>query len=156
MYCTHCGYHLKDKKREKILDKSSCNTRKSDTEEVFFCPRCNHLIKDNLSIEEIKHLAMASHSEIHKSRNKLNTGKSFTVISIILLIIGFLFLTLSFKSNNFGKFEPNCTEFYVFCALMGVGVCLLTSGIILLVYGSRKKREYEGILKDIQDEVFYQ
>lgn len=156
MYCSNCGYHLKEKEIEKAKDSYNGKNKDISSKDVYVCPRCNKIIKDDLDVEEVKSLARASHSEIHKARNKLNTGKSLLVIGGILVIISLLFFLLSFKSNNYGRFEPNCTEFYTFCGLVTIGVASLTYGTISFVNGLKKKREYEGVLKDIQNEVFYQ
>lgn len=156
MYCSNCGYHLKEKQIEKAKDSNDGKNKNISTKDVYVCPRCNKIIKEDLNEEEVKSLARASHSEIHKARNKLNMGKSLLVIGGILVIISLLFFLLSFKSNNYGRFEPNCTEFYTFCGLATLGVVSLTYGIISFVEGLKKKREFEGILKDIQNEVFYQ
>ncbi len=156
MYCSNCGYHLKEKQIEKAKDNNVGKTKNISTKDVYVCPRCNKIIKTDLNEEEVKGLARASHSEIHRARNKLNTGKSFLVVGAILIIISLLFLTLSFKSNNYGRFEPNCTEFYTFCGLITIGVGMVVFGTISFVQGFKKKKEYEGVLKDIQDEAFYQ
>lgn len=156
MYCSNCGYHLKEKEIEKVKDANNGTTRNASSKDVYVCPRCNKIIKNDLNEEEVKALARASHSEIHRARNLLNTGKSFLVVGTILIIISLLFLTLSFKSNNYGKFEPNCTEFYTFCGLMAIGLFMVIFGAISFVRGFKKRKEYEEVLKDIQNEVFYQ
>lgn len=156
MYCSNCGYHLKEKQIEKAKDINDGKNRNISTKDVYVCPRCHKIIKENLNEEEVKSLARASHSEIHKARNKLNTGKSFLVVGTTLVIISLMFFLLSFKSNNYGRFEPNCTEFYTFCGLITLGVAALTYGAISFIHGLRKRKEYEEMLKDIQNDVFYQ
>lgn len=156
MYCTNCGYHLKEAEKKKALKNNEKLERDLNTRDYFVCPRCGKIIKDDLSEDEIKSLSMASHAEIHKSNNKLNTGKAFLVIGSILLCIGILFLILCFKPNNQNKFAVNCTEFYVFIAISAISLFLLVSAVVFLVKGKKTKKEYLELLKDIQNRVFIQ
>ena len=156
MYCSNCGYELTDKKRDKVLTNDPAHKRKDNTKEVFVCPRCGKIIKEGLNEEEIKGLARASHSEIHKANNKLNSGKSSLVIGCILAAIALLFLILCFKPQNNNKFELGCTEFYVFIALAVISISLIVIGVVFLVLGNKIKKKYSELLKDIQNNVFNQ
>ena len=155
MYCSNCGYELTVKEREKALSSGS-HQGKSNTQQVFVCPRCGKIIKEGLNEEEIKGVARASHSEIHKANNKLNTAKSSLVIGAILFAIGLLFFILCFKPKNNNKFELGCTEFYVFIALSLLSITLIVLGIVFFVSGTKKKKKYSELLKDIQNGVFKQ
>ena len=155
MYCSNCGYELTVKEREKALSSGS-HQGKSNTQQVFVCPRCGKIIKEGLNEEEIKGVARASHSEIHKANNKLNTAKSSLVIGAILLAIGLLFFILCFKPKNNNKFELGCTEFYVFVALSLLSITLIVLGIVFFISGTKKKKKYSELLKDIQNGVFNQ
>ena len=112
MYCSNCGYKLTQRKIEKILKKTEGRT--IDSNVVYVCPRCGKIIKNGLSNDDVKALARASHSEIHKSRNIINSGMCFLVIATILVAIGYIFYLMSYKANAGGMLVTNCTEYYVF------------------------------------------
>jgi len=150
MFCTHCAKEINPKDlNEQSADK--CGSKK-----VYVCPRCGHLIEDHLSINELKDLSAAAHSEVHKASNDLNRGKSASVIGLILIIISFLFLLMSFKATAGGALVPNCLEFYVFIFLLIVGVGIETYGIVYVVLGTKRKKTYLTLLKDIQNNSFVQ
>lgn len=158
MYCSHCGYDLKKGQIEKALNRKEdvSQTRGLTSKDVFNCPRCNHVIKEDLNEEEYKDLARAAHSEIHRGRNNNNTGLCFGVISIIVLAISFMFLAMSFKATAGHTLVLDSVEFTVFLVLLGIGIIALTYGIINLVLGIKKIRKYHGLLVKIQNETFYQ
>lgn len=154
MYCSNCGYDLKEKEIDKILKKN--NSKRSDASMLYVCPRCGKVIKNNLEDEEIKALARASHAEIHRSRNNINSSLCFLVISIILGIISIMFFLMSFKANAGGQLITNCTEFYVFIVLLVLCILSLGYSIFNLVKGITKNKKYNLLLKDIQNNIFYQ
>ncbi len=156
MYCSNCGYELTEKKRNEVLSKDQTHIKNNNTKEVFVCPRCGKIIKEGLVEEEVKSLARASHSEIHKANNKLNSAKSSLVIGAIIFAIAILFLILCFKPKNNNKFELGCTEFYVFIAFTVFSVTLFVLGTVLFIRGANIKKKYSELLKDIQNNVFYQ
>ena len=155
MYCSHCGYYLKEEEVQKGLLKPTA-TRNKDTAITYVCPRCGHIIKNNLSDDEIKDLSRAAHAELHRSSNLRNTGMCFLMITIILLAISFMFFLMSFKASKGGQFDTTCTEFYVFVVLLILGIGSACYSTYNLVYGFKKKKRYSILLKDIQDGIFYQ
>jgi len=154
MYCSHCGYDLSEKEIEKtiVLNK----TKKSSTEDVFVCPRCGKIIKKNLDNEEVKALSRASHAEVHRGNNSVNTGMCFLVLGVILGCIAFMFFMMSFKASQGNKLIVTSTEFYVFCGLAAVTISFLTVATVSLIRGIKKKKKYSNLIKDIQNEAFYQ
>lgn len=158
MYCSHCGYDLDQNKMQKALKKNTLTSTKRSPEakDVFNCPRCQHVIKENLSEEEYKDLARAAHSEIHRGRNNNNSGLCFGVISFIVLAISFMFLSMSFKATAGHTLVLDSVEFTVFLVLLSIGLVALTYAIIQLVLGIKKIRKYNGLLTRIQNETFYQ
>lgn len=147
MYCTHCG---------KNIDEKKLKTPKKEGVTMYVCPRCGQLIKDHLDQQEIKDLNAAAHAEVHKAHNDLNRGKSGIVIGLILLIISFLFLLMCFKATAGGDLVTNCLEFYVFLFLVIFGSAVEIFGIVWVVIGAKKKRTYQGLLKDVANGVFVQ
>ena len=155
MYCTNCGYDLSEKKQE--IAKADKNiTRTIDSKMVYVCPRCGKIIKEGLNEEDVKALSRASHSEIHKSRNIINTGMAFLVVSTILIVIAYMFYLMSFKANAGGVLVTTCTEFYVFISLLALSICLYVFSFTSLFLGYRKNHKYTLLLKDIQNGVFVQ
>lgn len=154
MFCSHCGYLLKENKIRKV--NSQASEFKKDAITTYACPRCGHLIKNNLNEEEVKSLSRAAHSEIHRSRNLLNSGLCFLAISVILLVISFMFYLMSFKAAAGGKLVTTSTEFYVFISLLVIGILALSYSIFNLTRGILKKKTYTNLLKDIQRETFIQ
>lgn len=154
MFCSNCGYDLKEKEMDKALkENSEVNPEAINT---FVCPRCGKIIKPNLNNDEVKALARASHAEIHKSRNLHNTGMAFLVTGIIVSIIAFMFYLLCYKASNQGRFSYDCSEFYVFVVLAIVGLTFLVISCVNLIRGRRKSKLYSTVLKEIQDGVFIQ
>lgn len=154
MYCSHCGFDLKDEK-VKVANKAY-NFGNADTKVGFVCPRCGRVIKEDLSSEEVKSLARASHAEIHRARNSKNRGMCFLVIGVILLIISFLFFLMSFKAAQGGQLVLTSTEFYVFICLLALSVISIVFGLFSLIRGILKEKKYSSLLKDIQNECFIQ
>lgn len=154
MYCSHCGHKITERQKEKA--NKNVKVRSIDSNMVYVCPRCGKIVKNNLNEEEIKSLARASHSEIHKSRNVINYGMCFLVISTILIVIGYIFFLMSYKANAGGMLVTNCTEYYVFIVLLALSIAGYLYSFVSLFYGIKKNREYTMLLKDIQNNIFIQ
>lgn len=103
MFCQHCGKEVKID--EKKLSKIDLNDNKKEyilddkVEKVYVCPRCNHIIKDHLSEEDLKELSQASHSQIHRYKNTFSNGMVFLMIGFILTCVGLLFFKIAHKIN---------------------------------------------------------
>lgn len=132
------------------------NQRDVNTLDYYVCPRCGKLVRPNLDENDIKSLARASHSEIHRGRNNISSGMCSLMIGIILFIIGLMFFALSFKATAGGILVTDCVEFYVFIALVTLGAILIVFGIASFIYGRNKVKRNEALLKDIQNGVFHQ
>lgn len=154
MYCSNCGYSLKEEKINKM--KKSSTVVNSETKNYYVCPRCGHIIKDDLNEEEIKGLARASHAEIHRARNNINSGMCFLMISIIIFVIAIMFFLMSFKASDGGRLVMTSTEFYVFIALTIIGIGTISYSIYNLVKGILRHKEYNQLLRNIQNEIFIQ
>lgn len=154
MYCSNCGHKISERQIEKA--NKNAKSRTIDSNMVYVCPRCGKIVKHDLSADEIKSLARASHSEIHKSRNIINYGMCFLVISTILIVIGYIFYLMSYKANAGGMLVTNCTEYYVFVVLLTLSCIGYLYSILSLFFGIKKNREYSMLLKDIQNNIFVQ
>lgn len=149
------------KKKENDLNyfKSVLNineSRTNNTSDYFVCPRCGKLVKNNLDENDIKSLARAGHSEIHRGRNNISSGMCALMIGIILAIVGFMFLALSFKATNGGVLDTTCVEFYVFIFLVLFALCLLVYSFVSIFKGKNKIKRYELLLRNINNGAFHQ
>ena len=164
MYCCHCGkkfdehaiekkqssYAIKDEKGELVeID--------SDAQVKYVCPQCGHLTHENLSPEEMKSLSQAAHSQLQRGANSFAMGMAFNLIGIIIGILAFSFLLLSFQSGEGGKtLNTEKSTFFVFVAMAVIAVILLVFGIYNTVVGISKKRTYTSLLKDLNNKTFVQ
>ena len=152
---------INDKKRandmayfKEVLNIDESRTLK--TNDYFVCPRCGKLARNNLNEADLKSLARAGHSEIHRGRNNISTGMCSLMIGLILAIIGFMFFALSFKATNGGVLDTSCVEFYVFIVLVIIGFALIGYGAANFFYGKNKIKNYEGLLRDMNNGAFHQ
>jgi hypothetical protein len=157
MYCHHCGYNLNEHKVE--MASSSFKlvegvTIDEDTKVQYICPRCGHLIHDDLSLEERKSLSRASHSQVQRGSNSFASGMCLNAIGVILAIISFIFFKLSDKPN--AGFVTNCGEFYVAVATAAIAIILIAFGLYKTISGMLKKKHYLMLLKEINNNTFIQ
>ncbi len=158
MFCQHCGKDFKideAKLAEINKDTDKAILLNPNIEKVYVCPRCNHIVKSHLNEADLKELSQASHAEIHRAKNKFSTGMVGLMIGFILACISFLFLSMSYKASN--NFEiVYGVEFYVFIALLTIGIALLAFGTIYVCIGLKRTIKYQNVLKDIQNDTFVQ
>lgn len=143
-YCIYCGQVLE--------------------EDQITCPQCNKEIinLDNDSSDEERQYLLANisdedkhaihrncHKQINKANDNKNTSLVFLVTSIILLIIGGLFLFLSFRFNIYKKrvFSPGTVEFIVSVISLAVGATFLTIGSIGLVKSIKLRKRNEKLIE---------
>ena len=159
MYCQHCGKEFKidENKLAKIEgnEKNKALILDPRVEKAYVCPRCNHIVKSHLNEQDLKELSQASHSEIHRAKNKFSTGMVSLMIGLILTCISFLFLSMAYKATNNYQIVYG-VEFYVFVALLTFGVILLAFGITYISIGLYRSNKYQNLLKDIQNDTFVQ
>lgn len=158
LYCSHCGKKIDERKLEMKSSSLQNNQEKINekTEVGYVCPRCGWLIKKNLTPEDVKSLSAASHAEIQKGRNSFAWGMGFNMIALICLILAYVFFLLSHKTANQGNLVTTCPEFFVFMILIIGGSLLLIVGLVFTGVGIFKKKEYQELLKSIQNQTFYQ
>lgn len=152
------GISKLEKERDNYLGKEDyLNLAYSnDVERAYICPRCGHLIKSNLSENDIKELSQASHAQLHRAKNKFASGMVALMTGMIFTCICFLFLSMSFKATNGYNLVTNCVEFNVFIGLLVIGVTLLSIGVTFFTIGILNGKKYQNLLKDIQNGVFHQ
>lgn len=158
LYCSNCGKRINEKEIESknnslTMAKDHVN---SDTDVVYVCPRCQHIIHSNLDEKDIKQLSRAAHAEIQRSNNLFSSGMGNACIGVIAIVLAIIFYFLSCDLNNQMILDTNSAEFYVFVVLSIVGGLLLVAGIVLVVLGLLKKHLYNSLLKDINNKTFIQ
>lgn len=158
LYCTHCGKRINEHKVEKkaATEEKYAESMDGETKVAYVCPRCGWLVHKDVSEEEKKSLAAASHAEIQKGRNAFAQGMSFNMIALILLVLSYVFFLLSHKANNQNRISYSSPEFWVFVVLLSIGALLLVAGVVMTALGVSKRKHYEKVLLALQNKTFYQ
>ncbi len=141
-HCIYCGQEL--------------------NQEQKVCPKCNKEIinLDNSSKEdqqailssissEDKHLIHRNcHQNINKANADKNTSMVFLVTGGILLIIGLLFLLLSFKYNLYKKrvFSPATVEFVVCVICLSVCAIFAVIGTTKLIKAVKLRKRSQELI----------
>jgi hypothetical protein len=124
-----------------------------DAKQGSVCPSCH---QDNslkaLNPDQTHLLHQNCHNQIRKQTEKKNSGLTFLVIGGILLIVGLLFLVLSFRFNVKKQrvFTPGSVEFVICVLSLSLSVFSLVFGSIRLILSQLGLRKYRKILKDTE------
>ena len=164
MYCCHCGkkfdeHALEKKQSSYVVKNENGEMLEVDTDKVisYVCQQCGHLTHADLSKEELKSLSQAAHSQLQRGANSFARGMALNLIGLIIGILAFSFLLLSFQSSGGGKvLNPEKSTFYVFVVMAVIAVILLGVGIYSTVVGISKKTMYTKLLKDLNNKTFVQ
>ena len=164
MYCCHCGKKFNEQALEKKRSSYIVKDEKGELVEIdsdarvdYVCPQCGHLTHRDLSPEEMKSLSQAAHSQLQRGANSFARGMAFNLIGIIINILAFSFLLLSFQNQKGGKvLDPSKSTFLVFVVMAIIGVILLVFGIVSTCIGVSKKSRYSKLLKDLNNKTFVQ
>jgi DNA-directed RNA polymerase subunit RPC12/RpoP/uncharacterized integral membrane protein len=156
MFCSNCGYDLKESKIKSIEAEAAKKDESMEGKKVYVCPRCGKIISNGFEEADYKALSQAAHAEVHRANNAKNGGLCSTAIGSILIAISILFLFMSFKAANAGKLDPHCIEFSVFCVLCIVGTACLVGGLIVFFIGLRRSKKYSLLITNIQNKSFVQ
>lgn len=162
MYCTHCAKKIDEIKLEAKASSFQGQTIGEDTKLAYVCPRCGHLIHDNVTEEETKSLSRAAHAQIQRARNYFASGMGMVSLGAILGAIAILFFVLAHKPSNgyslvdkTGKFLFSA-EFLVSVILGSITVILLVVGGLFVGRGIVTKRNNSALLRDINNGTFVQ
>lgn len=95
------------------------------------------------------------HNESKKLLEKSRGSGCAIVIAIISLIIGFIFLPLSYKMvrNKIVGIDFTSLAFIMMCVFLGIGAILLVYGIITLIVASEKRVKVNDEIRQLQDET---
>ena len=164
MYCSHCGKKINENALEKkrssyVLKDENGELIPVDTDQKveYVCPRCGHLIHEDLNDEEMKSLSRAAHSQLQRGANSFAFGMAFNLIGIIIGILAFSFYLLSFVSSGGKKvLDTSKSTFLVFVVMGIMAVILLGFGIYNTIVGISKKTAYTKLLKDLNNKTFVQ
>lgn len=157
MYCYHCGLKIDEHKIE--AQKSSfdgINEVDENAKVQYICPRCGHIIREGMTVEDSKALSRASHAQIQRAANSYARGMCMNALGGILLVIAIIFFVLANKPSQGFVLQTNCAEFYVFIVATIVSVILLGFGVALSIIGVRTKHHYSQLLKDLNNKTFVQ
>lgn len=164
MYCSHCGKKIDENAIEKkqssyVIKDENGELLPVDTDQKveYVCPRCGHLIHQDLNEEEMKSLSRAAHSQLQRGANSFAFGMAFNLIGIIIGILAFSFYLLSFVSSGGKKvLDTSKSTFLVFVVMGILAVILLGFGIYSTIVGINKKVSYTKLLKDLNNKTFVQ
>lgn len=164
MYCSHCGKKINENAIEKkqssyVIKDENGELLPVDTDQKveYVCPRCGHLIHQDLNEEEMKSLSRAAHSQLQRGANSFAFGMAFNLIGIIIGILAFSFYLLSFVSSGGKKvLDTSKSTFLVFVVMGILAVILLGFGIYSTIVGINKKVGYTKLLKDLNNKTFVQ
>ena len=165
MYCTHCAKKIDEAK----IEQASPSLLLAEGQEIaedasisYVCPRCGHLIHDNVSEEEKKSLSRAAHAQVQRARNYFASGMGMVSVGAILGIIAILFFVLAHKPSNgyalvdeTGKFLFSA-EFLVSLVLGIITVVLLAVGGFYVVRGILTKKQNSDLLRELNNGTFVQ
>ena len=164
MYCCHCGKHIDEHKLEAKQsslaikdDNGELIEVNSDAQINYVCPQCGHLIHADASPAELKSLSQAAHSQLQRGANSFARGMALNLIGLIIGILAFSFLLLSFQSDGGGKtLNTGKSTFLIFVVMAVIAVILLGFGIYFTIIGISKKSMYTKLLKDLNNKTFVQ
>lgn len=138
IYCQNCGRKLR--------------------EGTSLCPECGATIKTELNEDETRYLVQRLHKKSNSFRSRIDTGLSFIVIGIALLVTGWLFYFLAMKSqtdpndsnNKILVVDQSCSEYWV--ALVGLigGGILLVLGLFLALFFAYRRRQIRYNVESIR------
>lgn len=90
--------------------------------------------------EERRKESHALHQESKRYTYKKDTGLCWVILGLIALVIGLVFIILSFKMerNVFVGIDFTSVAFVICCIMLGLGLILLIGGIIMAVTSQKK------------------
>ncbi len=127
-----------------------CGNQIEENEPI--CPHCGKdMNPDSLTESDIHFIRQHAYSEVTNGENKKDGALTFYVIGGILLVIGIIFLVLSFRYNTkkIKVFTPTSTEFVVSIISMICSLTLLTWGTVRLVMGLQRIHFYKRVIEEV-------
>jgi NAD-dependent SIR2 family protein deacetylase len=134
-YCIKCGKKLE-----------------VNSNDDFCCPNCktlNKVAETIMDTNEVHHFNQSCHQNMKKAYDLKQNSLCFIVIAGILLIVGAIFLLLSFKYDvrKVRVFTPGSFEFIVCILCLAGGLFCMIFGIIRLVSANKKTKYFSHLLK---------
>ena len=158
MYCTHCAKKIDETKIEANSSYALAGGKEiaEGTTISYVCPRCGHLIHQDVNEEEVKSLSRAAHAQVQRARNYFASGMGMVSLGAILAAIAILFFVLAHKPSNGYMLTPSSAEFLVSVAIGLIAVILLVVGSVFVVRGVTTKHQNTVLLRDINNGTFAQ
>ncbi len=124
-----------------------CKKTIGENEEVcHFCGKNQDSSK--MTVKDVHELHQNAHNNITVYTDKKNSGLVFLVTGAILLIVGLLFLFLSFKYNSIRvrEFRPASVEFVVCCICLSISCFELIFGTVKLIIALLNIKYYKSVI----------
>ncbi len=101
-----------------------------------------------MTVKDVHELHQNAHNNITVYTDKKNSGLVFLVTGAILLIVGLLFLFLSFKYNSIRvrEFRPASVEFAVCCICLSISCFELIYGTVKLIIALLNIKYYKSVI----------
>lgn len=125
--------------------------KKTIEENVEVCPFCGkNQNSSKMTVKDVHMLHQNAHNNITINTDKKNSGLVFLVTGAILLIVGALFLFLSFRYTPQRErvFRPGSIEFVVCCICLSVSLFELVFGTIKLVGSLSNIKFYKSVINE--------
>lgn len=116
--------------------------------------------REERSMEEMdenarRQLSHELHNESKRLLEKKRSGLSNVVIAIISMIIGLIFLPLSYKmvKNRIEGINYASLSFILMCIFLGIGLILFVYGLVTTLVASSERRNVDKKIRQLQDET---
>lgn len=102
-----------------------------------------------------RQLSHELHNESKRLLEKKRSGLSNVVIAIISMIIGLIFLPLSYKmvKNRIEGINYASLSFILMCIFLGIGLILFVYGLVTTLVASSERRNVDKKIRQLQDET---
>jgi len=109
------------------------------------------LEKDNIEQEEVTKLSEYYHQQDVKEYDKIQNGLCFSVLGTISIIVGCLFIVLSFvkKKNKIVGINMASLQFVICVICLILGISLLTYGLVRIFMALDKRLKYKNVIKEL-------
>ena len=134
---------------------------RENDKDAKICAFCGAELHEHLDDAQMRKLIQMTHKRENVSREHFNGGLVSLVLGAIFLIIGILFIYLSFKTqtvvgHSSKVFSATCFEFYVALAGIISGSVLIIRGIIIVSLEKSRQNKFARLIASLRNKTFKQ